>query len=183
MPCLLYCPACTVGSTAVGESPRAAFHEVALLLPCCCLGWLAAQPTRNDPPCLPARLPARLPACPPLQVGKEPSQCLRYCFDAAAKPLWPSCKNIPGPGGCWRRCRLPSCVQSHQMQGTTALAALPAIQPPAPSLCPPQPTYSHAHSLSCACHLPQRTSPAASAAGRPASLSSKSCRRWAPSTS
>jgi hypothetical protein len=33
------------------------------------------------------------------RVGQEPAQCLRYCFDAAAQPLWPSSKNVPGPGG------------------------------------------------------------------------------------
>jgi pre-rRNA-processing protein TSR4 len=32
------------------------------------------------------------------RVGKEPAQCLRYCFDAGATPLWPSSKNIPGRG-------------------------------------------------------------------------------------
>jgi hypothetical protein len=31
------------------------------------------------------------------RVGQEPAQCLRYCFDAAAQPLWPSSKNVPGP--------------------------------------------------------------------------------------
>ncbi|KAI3431726.1 hypothetical protein D9Q98_004768 [Chlorella vulgaris] len=37
------------------------------------------------------------------RVGKEPAQCLRYCFDAGATPLWPSSKNIPG------RADVPAC--------------------------------------------------------------------------
>ena len=29
------------------------------------------------------------------QIASEPEQCLRYCFEAGAEPLWPSRKNIP----------------------------------------------------------------------------------------
>ncbi|GAB4823697.1 hypothetical protein N2152v2_010743 [Parachlorella kessleri] len=32
------------------------------------------------------------------RVGREPSQCLRYCFEPGASPLWPSLKRVPGPG-------------------------------------------------------------------------------------
>ncbi len=30
-------------------------------------------------------------------VAEAPGQCLRYCFDEGAEPLWPSCKHIPTP--------------------------------------------------------------------------------------
>ncbi len=30
-------------------------------------------------------------------VAEAPGQCLRYCFDEGAQPLWPSCKHIPTP--------------------------------------------------------------------------------------
>lgn len=30
-------------------------------------------------------------------VAEAPGQCLRYCFDEGAAPLWPSCKHLPTP--------------------------------------------------------------------------------------
>ncbi len=30
-------------------------------------------------------------------VAEAPGQCLRYCFDEGAQPLWPSCQHMPTP--------------------------------------------------------------------------------------
>ena len=51
-------------------------------------------------------LPAHAPMQPPsprrpprrAQVAPEPGQCVRYCFDAGAVPIWPSPHHVPTPG-------------------------------------------------------------------------------------
>lgn len=68
------------------------------------------------------------------RVGKEPSQCLRYCFDAAAKPLWPSSKNIPGPAdipSC-ERCGAPRQFEFQVMPQMIVHLGVPADDPSAP---------------------------------------------------
>ena len=74
---------------------------------CCTLTPPAAAPlTVAVVAAAPAVLPPLCcPHCSP-QIGREPSQCLRYCFDPAARPLWPCSKGIPGPGAC-AGCSLP----------------------------------------------------------------------------
>lgn len=39
------------------------------------------------------------------RIAHEPAQCLRYCFNPGAHPIWPSCHNIPGPAD------IPPCQQ------------------------------------------------------------------------
>lgn len=68
------------------------------------------------------------------QVGKEPSQCLRYCFDPAAKPLWPSRKNVPGPAdipNC-ERCGAPRQFEFQVMPQMIVHLGVPADDPSAP---------------------------------------------------
>ncbi|KAL4421136.1 hypothetical protein ABPG77_001531 [Micractinium sp. CCAP 211/92] len=68
------------------------------------------------------------------RVGKEPSQCLRYCFDAAAKPLWPSSKNIPGPADIpiCERCGAPRQFEFQVMPQMIVHLGVPADDPAAP---------------------------------------------------
>lgn len=69
----------------------------------------AAHPVSasSDPSCLALPSPilsaswqalSAAPCCSRLraaQIAQEPSQCLRYCFEPGAAPLWPSTKRVP----------------------------------------------------------------------------------------
>ena len=109
------------------------------------------------------------------QVGKEPAQCLRYCFDPAARPLWPSSKRIPGPGAAAGNV---CCREGSAAGGMLSHPQLPTVRPG------PQDTPA-ACSRRCRCaappppNVPQATSRPASTAARRGSLSSRSCRRQA----
>ena len=109
------------------------------------------------------------------QVGKEPAQCLRYCFDPAARPLWPSSKRIPGPGAAAGHV---CCREGSAAGGMLSHPQLPTVRPG------PQDTPA-ACSRRCRCaappppNVPQATSRPASTAARRGSLSSRSCRRQA----
>lgn len=45
------------------------------------------------------------------QVGRDPEQCLRYCFDRDVQPLWPAPQPTPSEGGIppCSRCGSPRC--------------------------------------------------------------------------
>lgn len=68
------------------------------------------------------------------RVGKEPAQCLRYCFDAAARPLWPSCKHIPAPGDIppCEHCGAPRKFEFQVMPQLIVHLGVPADDPSAP---------------------------------------------------
>ena len=62
-------------------------------------------------------------------VAEAPGQCLRYCFDEGAEPLWPSCKHIPTPEDippcqhCGTPRRFELQVISHSLQVLTITLA------------------------------------------------------------
>jgi pre-rRNA-processing protein TSR4 len=68
------------------------------------------------------------------RVGQEPAQCLRYCFDAAAQPLWPSSKNVPGPADIppCERCGSPRQFEFQVMPQLIVHLGMPADDPAAP---------------------------------------------------
>ena len=70
----------------------------------------ALSPTpRTRPPLAPP------PPPPPAQVARAPSQCLRYCFQPGAAPLWPSPKGAPGEGDV-PRCERCGAERRFEMQ-------------------------------------------------------------------